>query len=141
MLNYCQKKMTNIFTIINDIIFGKKGTVLENVEDEDHFNGYLVNRWVSMYSPDNARVINETTNKYYNVFDTKREWYDYMVKIIPTGSPGRIHYIKKEKRKEVKNYDEIVKYLAKRFELSKREVQQYIDSGTVDISNIKTALK
>ncbi len=133
--------MTNIFTIINDIIFGKKGTILENVEDEDQFNGYLVNRWVSMYSPDNARVINETTNKYYNVFDTKREWYDYMVKIIPTGSPGRIHYIKKEKRKEVKNYDEIVKYLAKRFELSKREVQQYIDSGMVDISNIKTALK
>ncbi len=133
--------MTNIFTIINDIIFGKKGTILENVEDEDQFNGYLVNRWVSMYSPDNARVINETTNKYYNVFDTKREWYDYMVKIIPKGSPGRIHYIKKEKRKEVKNYDEIVKYLAKRFELSKREVQQYIDSGMVDLSNIKTALK
>ena len=104
--------MTNIFTIINDIIFGKKGTILENVEDEDQFNGYLVNRWVSMYSPDNARVINETTNKYYNVFDNKREWYDYMVKIIPKGSPGRIHYIKKEKRKEVKNYDEIVKYLA-----------------------------
>ncbi len=141
MLNYCQKKMTNIFTIINDIIFGKKGTILENVEDEDQFNGYLVNRWVSMYSPDNARVINETTNKYYNVFDNKREWYDYMVKIIPKGSPGRIHYIKKEKRKEVKNYDEIVKYLAKRFELSKREVQQYIDSGMVDLSNIKTALK
>jgi|TARA_R100000152_G_C6772561_1_gene199516 hypothetical protein len=133
--------MTNIFTIINDIIFGKKGTILENVEDEDQFNGYLVNRWVSMYSPDNARVINETTNKYYNVFDNKREWYDYMVKIIPKGSPGRIHYIKKEKRKEVKNYDEIVKYLAKRFELSKREVQQYIDSGMVDLSNIKTALK
>lgn len=133
--------MTNIFTIINDIIFGKKGTILENVEDEDQFNGYLVNRWVSMYSPDNARVINETTNKYYNVFDTKREWYDYMVKIIPKGSPGRIHYIKKEKRKEVKNYDEIVKYLAKRFELSKREIQQYIDSGMVDLSNIKTALK
>ena len=133
--------MTNIFTIINDIIFGKKGTILENVEDEDQFNGYLVNRWVSMYSPDNARVINETTNKYYNVFDNKREWYDYMVKIIPKGSPGRIHYIKKEKRKEVKNYDVIVKYLAKRFELSKREVQQYIDSGMVDLSNIKTALK
>ena len=39
------------------------------------------------------------------------------------------------------NCHEIVKFLAKRFEISKREVQQYIDSGQVDISNIKAALK
>jgi|TARA_R100001463_G_scaffold68476_2_gene121933 hypothetical protein len=133
--------MNNIFTFINDIIFGKKGDVIENVEDEDQFNGYLVNRWVSMYSPENAKIINETTNKYYNVFDSKKEWYEYLVKIIPKGAPGRIRYIKKEKRDKVKNYDEIVKFLAKRFEISKREVQQYIDSGKVDLSNIKTALK
>ena len=133
--------MNNIFSFINDIIFGKKGDVIENVEDEDQFNGYIINRWVSMYSPDNAKIINETTNKYYNVFDSKKEWYEYLVKIIPQGSPGRIHYIKKEKRDKVKNYDEIVKFLAKRFEISKREVQQYIDSGKVDLSNIKTALK
>jgi|TARA_R110002020_G_C15786802_1_gene729764 hypothetical protein len=133
--------MNNIFSFINDIIFGKKGDVIENVEDEDQFNGYLVNRWVSMYSPENASIINETTNKYFNVFDSKKEWYEYLVKIIPKGSPGRIHYIKKEKREKVKNYDEIVKFLAKKFEISKREVQQYIDSGKVDLSNIKTALK
>ncbi len=133
--------MNNIFSFINDIIFGKKGDVIENVEDEDQFNGYLVNRWVSMYSPENASIINETTNKYFNVFDSKKEWYEYLAKIIPKGSPGRIHYIKKEKREKVKNYDEIVKFLAKRFEISKREVQQYIDSGKVDLSNIKTALK
>ena len=133
--------MNNIFSFINDIIFGKKGDVIENVEDEDQFNGYLVNRWVSMYSPENASIINETTNKYFNVFDSKKEWYEYLVKIIPKGSPGRIHYIKKEKTEKVKNYDEIVKFLAKRFEISKREVQQYIDSGKVDLSNIKTALK
>ena len=63
------------------------------------------------------------------------------IKIIPKGSPGKINYIKKEKRKDIDNYDEIVKFLAKRFEISKREVQQYIDSGQVDISNIKAALK
>ena len=70
--------MINIFTFINDIIFGKKGTIIENVEDEDQFNGYLVDRWVSMYSPENAIIINETTNKYYNVFDSKKEWYEYL---------------------------------------------------------------
>ena len=80
-------------------------------------------------------------SKKKNVFDLKKEWYEYLVKIIPLASPGRIHYIKKEKIDKVKNYDEIVKFLAKRFEISKREVQQYIDSGKVDLSNIKTALK
>ena len=30
--------MNNIFSFINDIIFGKKGDVIENVEDEDQFN-------------------------------------------------------------------------------------------------------
>ena len=53
----------------------------------------------------------------------------------------RIHYIKKEKRKDIRDYDEIVKFLAKKFEISKREVQQYIDSGQVDLTNIKLALK
>lgn len=125
---------------MNDILFTKEEN-LKNDDDEAEYNQYMMNRWVSMYSPQNATIINETTNKYYNVFDTKKEWYDYLVKIIPKGSPGKIRYIKKEKRKDIKNYDEIVKYLAKRFELSKREVQQYIDSGKVDISNIKTALK
>ena len=133
--------MLNIFEILNDIIVTKKGNLLDNVEDEDQFLPYIVCRWLSMYSPEYAQIINETTNKHYNVFDTKREWYDYLIKILPKGSPGRIHYIKKEKRKDINNFDEIVKFLAKRFEISRREVEQYLDSGKIDITNIKTALK
>ena len=133
--------MLNIFEILNDIIVTKKGNLLDNVEDEDQFLPYIVCRWLSMYSPEYAQIINETTNKHYNVFDTKREWYDYLIKILPKGAPGRIHYIKKEKRKDINNFDEIVKFLAKRFEISRREVEQYLDSGKIDITNIKTALK
>jgi len=133
--------MLNIFEILNDIIVTKKGNLLDNVEDEDQFLPYIVCRWLSMYSPEYAQIINETTNKHYNVFDTKREWYDYLIKILPKGSPGRIHYIKKEKRKDINNFDEIVKFLAKRFEISRREVEQYLDSGKIDITKIKSALK
>jgi len=133
--------MLNIFDILNDIIVTKKGNLLDNVEDEDQFLPYIVCRWLSMYSPEYAQIINETTNKHYNVFDTKREWYDYLIKILPKGSPGRIHYIKKEKRKDINNFDEIVKFLAKRFEISRREVEQYLDSGKIDITKIKSALK
>jgi len=133
--------MLNIFEILNDIIVTKKGNLLDNVEDEDQFIPFIVCRWLSMYSPEYAQIINETTNKHYNVFDTKREWYDYLIKILPKGSPGRIHYIKKEKRKDINNFDEIVKFLAKRFEISRREVEQYLDSGKIDVTKIKSALK
>ena len=133
--------MLNIFEILNDIIVTKKGNLLDNVEDEDQFIPFIICRWLSMYSPEYAQIINETTNKHYNVFDTKKEWYDYLIKVLPKGSPGRIHYIKKEKRKDINNFDEIVKYLAKRFEISRREVEQYLDSGKIDITKIKTALK
>ena len=133
--------MLNIFEILNDIIVTKKGNLLDNVEDEDQFIPFIVCRWLSMYSPEYAQIINETTNKHYNVFDTKKEWYEYLIKVLPKGSPGRIHYIKKEKRKELNNFDEIVKFLAKRFEISRREVEQYLDTGKIDITKIKSALK
>ena len=133
--------MLNIFEILNDIIVTKKGNLLDNVEDEDQFIPYIVCRWLSMYSPEYAQIINETTNKHYNVFDTKKEWYEYLIKILPKGSPGRIHYIKKEKRKDINNFDDIVKFLAKRFEISRREVEQYLDTGKIDLTRIKLALK
>jgi hypothetical protein len=133
--------MINIFELLNDIIVTKKGNLLDNVEDEDQFIPFIICRWLSMYSPEYAQIINETTNKHYNVFDTKKEWYDYLIRVLPKGTPGRIHYIKKEKRKDINNFDEIVKYLAKRFEISRREVEQYLDSGKIDITKIKTALK
>jgi len=133
--------MLNIFQILNDIIVTKKGDLLDNVEDEDQFIPFIVCRWLSMYSPEYAQIINETTNKHYNIFDTKKEWYEYLIKVLPKGSPGRIHYIKKEKRKELNNFDEIVKFLAKRFEISRREVEQYLDTGKIDITKIKSALK
>ena len=51
-----------IFDILNDILFTKKGNLLQNVDDEAAFNNYMINRWVSMYSPNLAIVINSTTN-------------------------------------------------------------------------------
>lgn len=133
--------MVTIFDFLNDIITAKKGNLLDNVENESQFNLYMICRWLSMYSPEYAQLINETINRYYNVFETKQEWYDFLIKIIPKGSPGRINYIKKEKRKDIDNFDEIAKFLANRFELSKREIEQYLDSGKIDITKLKTALK
>ncbi len=133
--------MINIFTILNDIITDKKGDLLANVEDEDQFSPYLVSRWLSMYSPEYAEILNRTSNKYYSVFDSKKSWYEFLIRIIPKGSRGRIVYIKKEKPKQIDNYDDVIKFLAKQLELSQREVENYVNQSNIDLSKIKTALK
>jgi hypothetical protein len=133
--------MVTIFDILNDIITTKKGNLLDDIENEDQFNGYIVSRWLSMYSPVYAQILNDTTNRYYNVFESKKDWYEFLIRILPRGSPGRIHYVKKEKPKDVNNYDDIVKFLAVQFEISRREVENYISQSNIDLTKIKTALK
>ena len=79
--------MINIFTFINDIIFYKKGNLLDNIDDESQFNGYMINRWLSMYSPQTATIVNHTTNRYYSIFNTKNDNYQFLISIIPKSKP------------------------------------------------------
>ena len=89
--------MITIFDYINDVLFFKQKNLLQNVDDSDSFNPYLVNRWVSMYSPECAVVINSTVNWLYPIFDTKQEQYTFLTDILPRVSRKRINYIKKKK--------------------------------------------
>ena len=131
--------MQTIFTYINHILFYKKGDKLENVDDEAQFNGYMINRWLSMYSPQAATVINHTTNRYYSIFDTRKDNYKFLVSIMPKSKPYRINYIKKtHKDKTDKNKDAIL-FLAKSYEMSQREIRLYINNG-LDISSVTAKL-
>jgi len=133
--------MVTVFDFLNDIITTKKGNLLDNIDNENQFNLYMICRWLSMYSPAYAQLINETVNQYYTVFNTKQEWYDFLVKIIPRGHSRGIRYIKKQKKPPIDNFKGIVKFLATRFELSQREITQYLESGKIDITKLKTVLK
>ena len=53
--------MNTIFDYINDVLFHKKGNKLDNIDDYGQYNPYMINRWLSMYSPSVATIINETT--------------------------------------------------------------------------------
>lgn len=117
--------MNNIFTFINDIIFGKKGDVIENVEDEDQFNGYLVNRWVSMYSPQIANLVNNTANWLYPILSEKKDHYKFMHSIMPKLKRKHIPYIKKVKTE--KKEEDNVELIAKGVELSQREVKYLLN--------------
>ena len=77
-----------------------------NCDDESQFNLFMVNRWTSMYSKELNEYINETTNKYWNLFDDKLSQYNYIYSVIPRLKFKRLNYLKKIK-KEKKSKEEI----------------------------------
>ena len=128
-----------IFNFINDILFKKKGDLLDNVDSESGFNLYMLNRWTSMYSTTIATIINLTTNRYYSIFDTKQEHYNFMLKMLPKVKPRRIHYIKK-KSKTSDDTKEVIKRLATSLELSEREINYYVSTHNVDLEKLKKCM-
>ena len=120
----------NIFDYINNILFHKKDLPLSS--EENQFSGYLANRWISMYSPGLATVVNCSTNWLYPIFQTNQEYYKFLLTIIPRTRQKYIRYIKKVKLEnpEEINKDEEIGILAKNLELSKREVKMYLDINT-----------
>ena len=115
-----------VFDYINDILFHKKG-ISSSCEDNP-FNGYLANRWISMYSPELATVVNNSTNWLYSIFETKEQYYKFLFTITPRVKQKYIRYIKKVKPgEEDKEKEEEISLIAKNLELSKREVKMYLD--------------
>ncbi len=114
-----------IFNYIDSVLFTKQKLNKLN-EDETQFNLYMLNRWCSMYSSDVTQIINETTNRYKEVFSLKQDQYNYILNILPKVKRKRIDYIKKIKTEE-KEKDENIPIIAKTLEISEREVKEYID--------------
>ena len=71
-----------IFQYLNSILFSKK-KIDVNCDDESQFNLFMVNRWTSMYSKELNEYVNETTNKYWNLFDDKLSQYNYVYSVFP----------------------------------------------------------
>ena len=87
----------------------------------------MINRWISMYSPTLAVLINNTTNWLGGVFETKQQQYQLLNKVVPQVYRKRIHYIKKNKDDDNMESHEHVELLAKRLELSEREIKSYYE--------------
>jgi len=128
-----------LFDFIKDILYEKKGDLLDNPDNHVEFQPYMLQRWMSMYSPDMAKIINLTTNRLYPIYNDKNEWYKALLTIIPKGKFKRIKYISKQK-KEVKKDDDtkrIIKIIAQNKQISQREVENYIKEYNIDIKSLK----
>ncbi len=111
-----------IFQYINSLLYSKKKIDM-NCDDESQFNLFMVNRWGSMYSKEIANYINETSNKFWNLFDDKQNQYNYLYNIIPKLKYKRIQYLKKTKKEKVKKEDEPI---LPEF-ISKKEYKHYVE--------------
>ena len=117
-----------IFDCLNDILFTKKGKLLTNVDDEANFNQYMISRWCSMYSPNVATIVNNSVNWLWSSFETKEQYYKFMLTVLPRVNRKRINYIKKAKPEDNTQEPDNVQLLAKRLELSQREIKLYYES-------------
>ena len=116
-----------IFDFLNSILFTKKDR-FDNVDDESQYNQYLINRWISMYSPQCAQYINNTVNWLYPIFEEKKSHYKFLKSILPKVRYKHIPYIKKVKPEDTDSEESNVELLAKSLELSQREVKYLLES-------------
>ena len=86
-----------IFDFLKSVLFTKEKIEL-NCDDESQFNSFMFNRWSSFYSKDIANYINETSNRYCTLYQTKQEQYDFLYNVIPQLKFKKIEYIKKVKK-------------------------------------------
>ena len=128
-LRYTGTKMNTIFDYVGAILHTKDRSKFTTMDDEQSFQPFMVNRWVSMYSPEMATVVNTTTNKYANLFKNKQDLFNFYVTVFPKLRNKRIAYIKKtkESKSTKKPEDDPVPLMAQAVELSQREIRAYIE--------------
>jgi len=114
-----------IFNYVDSVLFNKKKLNTLN-EGETQFSLYMLNRWCSMYSPDVAQIINETTNRYNKSITLKQDQYEFSYNILPKCKKRKIDYLKKNKT-EIEKKENNFKVISKNLEISEREVLNYID--------------
>lgn len=111
-----------IFDQLNDLLFSKKKKCMDNIVDQGEYSPFMINRWISMYSPEYCCLINNTVNWMHPVLDTKVDHYKFLHAVLPRAKWKRINYIKK-KKPETKETEQDLSAVASTLELSEREVK------------------
>lgn len=108
--------MKTIFDYIGNITNGKK---LEELDASSSFSPFMLQRWLSMISPEICYFLNEKLNGLH--ITDKQVIYDYMVLMFPKIGNKKIKYLKKSSAVD----DSDIEESAKRLQISKREFLEY----------------
>ena len=130
-------KEVNMFTVINDILFYKKGDLLDSEANERFFVPWMVNRYLSCYAPECVVFVNDILNKQSISTLPKKQQYLLYLKIVPKLKYKKISYIKqseKEDSSEIK-YENLSKLLEDELDISSDDVKYLLE--TMDQSQLK----
>jgi len=117
----------NFFQLQNKLFYSKKSDPgILDLEGEQSFVPFLLNRWLSFYSKDTVNFTNETLNKFHTLFDDKQKAYKLYYYLIPRLKFKRIQYIKK-KKKTLDEEDVDLALIANNKQISVRELKQYVN--------------
>lgn len=138
--------MINIFDFLKDILYKKRGHLLDDHDNLSQFQPYMVMRWISMYSPDTALLLNKTLNRQWSAFqgeNDKQMWYKMFLCILPKCNFKKFNYIKRNK--EIKKYDPdikiITKHISSTLEMSQKELNNIISEHNIDVAKYKKYIK
>jgi hypothetical protein len=116
----------NIFESLDEVLFTKENKELDT-DAEQQYQPYMINRWISMYSPALAIAVNSTSNMLWPLYkEDKQLHYKLMQTVLPCAKKKHINYIKKTKQNEEDNA-ELIRQLAERLELSEREIKYLLN--------------
>lgn len=135
--------MTTIFDFIREILYNRTGKLLEDDNTKQIFQPYMVQRWLSMYSPQMAQQLNRTLNRQWQSFEDKDMWYKAFMGMVPKKHFRKINYLKKNKdyKKKEPYVNEIISALATQHQLSKREIKDIIEIHNLDLAKYKNQFK
>jgi len=122
----------NIFNYLSNILFTKKQPKIDDISQSGDYQPFLINRWCSMLNKQTASIVNQTSNMLYMVLENKTDHYRFLHYILPRERFKKINYIKKVKNDN--NNDDILHKMAKRLELSKREINLYSQQLKIDLT-------
>jgi len=125
-----------MFDQLNSLLYKQKvGVDTDSINENKEFQPFLIQRWCTMYSTSITTILNETTNRYWNVYENNSDWYAALDTIIPKCKFKRLSYIKKTKKETVKKNTANITKIANNLEISSREVNLYIEQFNLKIPN------
>lgn len=115
-----------IFNILKDIIYTKSGTLINNQEFNDVISSpYILQRWISMESTQNAYLVSETTNKLCKgLLEDKELWYKLYITLIDKKPYKKIKYLKRDKQIINEDENQMIEKLGRIYEMSKTEIKE-----------------
>jgi len=132
--------MIKLFDVLTSILEKKNQEINKNPDFVQAVStNYMLQRWLTMTNGTIASILNDTTNKVWRgLCDDRQMWYKILNVLVPKTKTKPV-YMKKANHTVNKEKEKALELMAKRFELSTRELSDSHRLFGFDIGSYKEA--